>query len=50
MAAWVKKAGVVLLLLILELAGTALAQYKKQQQKTRIFFLLDASGILMAKW
>ncbi|MER2997032.1 vWA domain-containing protein [Pontibacter populi] len=50
MAAWVKKAAIVLLLLILAMAGTAMAQDKKPQPKTRILFLLDASGSMMAKW
>ncbi|WP_162425701.1 vWA domain-containing protein [Pontibacter pudoricolor] len=50
MAAWVKKAGIVLLLLILATAGTAMAQDKKPKPKTRILFLLDASGSMMAKW
>ncbi len=38
------------LLLLLAATGTAFAQEKKPQPKTRILFLLDASGSMLAKW
>ncbi|WP_299820767.1 VWA domain-containing protein [uncultured Pontibacter sp.] len=41
---------VLLVLLILSAGGAAIAQEKKQQPKTRILFLLDASGSMLAKW
>lgn len=47
---WLKKAVSLLLLLILLAAGTAIAQDKKPKPKTRILFLLDASGSMLAKW
>ncbi len=50
MKAWANRSGILLLLLLLAMAGTAMAQAKKPQPKTRILFLLDASGSMMAKW
>ncbi|WP_299754223.1 VWA domain-containing protein [uncultured Pontibacter sp.] len=38
------------MLLIFSVTGGAYAQEKKQPDKTRILFLLDASGSMMAKW
>ncbi|MBC5992549.1 vWA domain-containing protein [Pontibacter cellulosilyticus] len=40
----------ILFLLMLSAGGAAIAQEKKQQPKTRILFLLDASGSMLAKW
>jgi len=50
MVSWVKKVGILLLLLVIATAGTTMAQDKKPKPKTRILFLLDASGSMMAKW
>ena len=50
MASWSKQVVPLLLLLILSVAGTTIAQDKKPKPKTRILFLLDASGSMMAKW
>ncbi|MET3542254.1 Ca-activated chloride channel family protein [Pontibacter aydingkolensis] len=41
---------VLLLLLIITAGGDTIAQEKKPQPKTRILFLLDASGSMLAKW
>jgi Ca-activated chloride channel family protein len=38
------------LLLIFSAGGRALGQERRQQPKTRILFLLDASGSMLAKW
>ncbi|WP_018479062.1 vWA domain-containing protein [Pontibacter roseus] len=38
------------LLLVLSASGAALGQDKKPPPKTRILFLLDASGSMLAKW
>ncbi|MBB6611189.1 VWA domain-containing protein [Pontibacter sp. Tf4] len=50
MGSWLKKTGLLLLLLVLSATITAIAQDKKPKPKTRILFLLDASGSMMAKW
>lgn len=42
--------GLYFLLLILLVGSMAMAQDKKPQPKTRILFLLDASGSMLAKW
>lgn len=48
MAHWLRS--VLLALLILSAGGTAFAQNQKAPPKTRILFLLDASGSMYAKW
>ncbi|GAB3204201.1 VWA domain-containing protein [Pontibacter aydingkolensis] len=47
---WCKPLAVLLLLLIITAGGDTIAQEKKPQPKTRILFLLDASGSMLAKW
>ncbi len=47
---WRCFSAILLFLLILSGSGAAIAQEKKQQPKTRILFLLDASGSMLAKW
>ncbi|MFD2515044.1 VWA domain-containing protein [Pontibacter locisalis] len=48
MANWIKS--VLVVLLILSASGTVFPQSQKAQPKTRILFLLDASGSMLAKW
>ncbi|NEM97249.1 vWA domain-containing protein [Pontibacter burrus] len=50
MGAWLRKTGLLLLLLVLSATITTIAQDKKPKPKTRILFLLDASGSMLAKW
>ncbi|SFG30402.1 vWA domain-containing protein [Pontibacter chinhatensis] len=50
MLRWSKSIATLLFLLMLSATGGAFAQEKKPQPKTRILFLLDASGSMMAKW
>lgn len=50
MLRWSKSIATLLFLLILSATGSTFAQEKKPQPKTRILFLLDASGSMMAKW
>ncbi|PTX18951.1 Ca-activated chloride channel family protein [Pontibacter mucosus] len=50
MLRWSKSIAAIFVLLILSATGGAFAQEKKPQPKTRILFLLDASGSMMAKW
>ncbi|MCX2739857.1 vWA domain-containing protein [Pontibacter anaerobius] len=50
MVSWSKSIAALLLLLMFSATGAAFAQEKKPQPKTRILFLLDASGSMMAKW
>lgn len=50
MASWLRKTGLLLLLLVLSATTTSIAQDKKAKPKTRILFLLDASGSMLAKW
>ena len=50
MGNWFKILAVLLMLLITSTTGSAVAQDKKPEPKTRILFLLDASGSMMAKW
>ena len=47
---WCKTLAVLLILLIFSAGGAAVAQDNKPQPKTRILFLLDASGSMLAKW
>ena len=47
---WRKTYGILCVLLLLSASVAALAQEKRQQPKTRILFLLDASGSMLAKW
>jgi Ca-activated chloride channel family protein len=50
MVSWLRIIAILTLLLIFSAGGSALGQEKKQQPKTRILFLLDASGSMLAKW
>jgi len=50
MVPWRKLFAALSLLLMLSAGGGALAQEQKPQPKTRILFLLDASGSMLAKW
>jgi Ca-activated chloride channel homolog len=50
MVSWSKSIAALLFLLMISATGGAFAQDKKPQPKTRILFLLDASGSMMAKW
>ncbi|MHC2990083.1 von willebrand factor type a [Pontibacter sp. HJ8] len=50
MAYWRNLYCILGVLLLLSASGTAFGQEKKPQSKTRILFLLDASGSMLAKW
>ncbi|WP_439879836.1 vWA domain-containing protein [Pontibacter sp. MBLB2868] len=48
MAKWLRS--VIIVLLLISANGISMAQSKKSPPKTRILFLLDASGSMLAKW
>jgi len=50
MANWHRTSAVLFFLLLLSAGHVALCQEKKPPPKTRILFLLDASGSMLAKW
>ncbi|TPE44313.1 vWA domain-containing protein [Pontibacter mangrovi] len=50
MVSWSKSIAALFMLLMCLATGAAFAQEAKPKPKTRILFLLDASGSMMAKW
>ncbi|AKD01840.1 VWA domain-containing protein [Pontibacter korlensis] len=50
MVSWSKSIAALLLLLMFTATGASFAQEQKPRPKTRILFLLDASGSMLAKW